>query len=261
MYGINLNPILPVRTEAREQSEMCTQLLFGEIFSIIETTERWNLICNSNDNYKGWVNKKMVTEISESEFNSLSASSSQKIVAPIAPCFIVNKNEPITLVVGSSIYSYNKEKKQFNLNGNTYSIPADCLTKPEAQPFNEAIISTAKSFLNAPYLWGGKSVLGIDCSGLVQVCFSIYGIQLPRDANQQAEKGMLINLQDAKSGDLAFFENAVGKITHVGILIDHSTIIHASGKVKIEKIDATGIISQDNGKHTHQLRLVKRILK
>ncbi|MPN27215.1 hypothetical protein SDC9_174643 [bioreactor metagenome] len=123
------------------------------------------------------------------------------------------------------------------------------------------ILKIATMYLNAPYLWGGKSLLGIDCSGLVQVVFSICGIQLPRDASQQVEKGDLVNfLGEAQQGDLAFFDNEAGNITHVGILLDATRIIHASGWVKIEKIDNHGIISSQTGEYTHKLKVIKRLI-
>ena len=250
MYAINLNPVLPVRSEPKEQAEMTTQLLFGEVFSVLEETEKWLYISNQTDNYEGWIDSKMATIISAEEFTQLSAQTPMCIFKPVAECFV--DDGKITLPAGSLVRSFGD-----------YEFPPDGLMKRGQQPpSGNLITSIAKSFLNAPYLWGGKTIFGIDCSGLVQVVFSICGLQLPRDASQQAECGELVSsLAEAQTADLAFFENANGKIIHVGILLDNESLIHASGKVKIEKIDNTGIISQSTGEYTHKLKFIKRCHK
>ncbi len=125
---------------------------------------------------------------------------------------------------------------------------------------NESIDLVAKSFINAPYLWGGRTHFGIDCSGFTQVVFKLKGAQLKRDASLQAQQGALINsLSDALIGDLAFFKNADGKVTHVGMLLNREHIIHASGKVKIDTIDEKGIYSEELQRYTHNLHSIKRI--
>ena len=120
---------------------------------------------------------------------------------------------------------------------------------------------TAKEFLNAPYLWGGKSFFGVDCSGFTQLVYKVNNVKLPRDAYQQAEVGEALSfVEESQPGDLAFFENAEGRIIHVGIMLDDQKIIHASGKVRIDTLDSTGIFNQEMNKHTHKLRFVKSIL-
>ena len=159
---------------------------------------------------------------------------------------------------GSRLYSSSNKVKSHN--------NVDMIFDPALQIFPDkingaTILKIANMYLNAPYLWGGKSLLGIDCSGLVQVVFSICGLQLPRDASQQVEKGDFVNfLGEAQQGDLAFFDNEAGSIIHVGILLDATQIIHASGWVKIESIDSNGIISSQTGEYTHKLRVIKRLI-
>jgi cell wall-associated NlpC family hydrolase len=118
----------------------------------------------------------------------------------------------------------------------------------------------ALEFLNVPYLWGGKSVFGIDCSGFVQLVFRLYDLNLPRDAYQQAEIGELIDSKEARQGDLAYFTNEKGKIIHVGIVLDNETIIHASGRVRIDQLTKSGIYNSDYCKETHKLHFIKRVL-
>jgi gamma-D-glutamyl-L-lysine dipeptidyl-peptidase len=135
--------------------------------------------------------------------------------------------------------------------------------KTELQPFEaENIRQVALQYLDVPYLWGGKSFFGIDCSGFCQQVFRHFGINLPRDAYQQAEKGEVVGfLQEVVCGDLAFFDNEEGRITHVGLMLNTHEIIHASGKVRIDKIDHQGIINSETGVRTHQLRIIKRYKK
>ncbi len=141
-----------------------------------------------------------------------------------------------------------KEYQLMNANDNMF-VPTDELTE------------TALKFLNTPYLWGGKSIQGIDCSGFVQLVFRMHGFDLPRDASQQVSFGETICFRhDARSGDVAFFENKKGKIIHVGIVIDEQYIIHASGKVRIDKLDHSGIYNSELRRYTHDLSVIKRMV-
>jgi cell wall-associated NlpC family hydrolase len=167
-----------------------------------------------------------------------------------------SKNQTITIVKGSSVPLVNNE---ITLNGISYSILNGSISAPLSfEPRN--IISTAYSYLGCPYLWGGRSPFGIDCSGLTQMVFKMVNKLLPRDAWQQAlHEGEFIDLiAEAQAGDVAFFDNEEGNIIHVGILTGEGTIIHASGEVRIDSIDHQGIYNQQAKKYTHKLRIIKR---
>lgn len=261
MHGINLNSVLPMRREPSETSEMVNQLLFGEHFTILEEVPRWAYIHSLIDAYEGWVDSKMFSLISDEIAEQLDDINFPVVNRPIVNAYIDSKNESILLPGGSLLPFYNPDTEICTLNEFEFHIARECVNMPDEKIFNEEdLISVAFTFLNSPYLWGGRNALGIDCSGFVQTVFRICGIDLPRDAAQQVEHGAVVNfLQETHPGDVAFFENEEGRIIHVGILISPRQIIHASGKVKIELIDNQGIRNEDSGLYSHKLRVVKRM--
>lgn len=258
MTGIIILSLVPLRTSNSETSEMCSQLLFGEVVEVIEVQDRWLNIRNLSDNYTGWADRKMIRILSANDEKRITESSKHYVHVPLSICNITASGQKMFLAGGSILYNLNEGEctvanETYRINLSDVSLPVDVN--------GILLIDIAKQYLNSPYLWGGKSVLGIDCSGLVQLVFAIGGIRLPRDASQQVECGRSIDfLSESKPGDLAFFENAEGKIIHVGILLNSHQIIHASGWVKIENIDSHGIISIKTGEYTHRLRVVKRIV-
>lgn len=257
MYTIITLPLIPLRSEADERSEMVSQLLFGQQIEILESNEKWYRIKNIDDNYEGWIGKNTINKkkITSTPWDT---SLLKPLKAAILVCFKTSSVEKIILPGGSFLPPIQRD--QFELHGEIYQI-AQFESQFSKSDFGSLILDLTQQYLNAPYLWGGKSIFGIDCSGLVQVVFLMVGIKLPRDASQQVELGKVVDfLNEAKAGDLAFFENSDGNIVHVGILVNSHQIIHASGSVKKEIIDSQGIVSSQTGEYTHKLRIIKRVL-
>ncbi len=252
-YGISELSIISVRKEPNHQSEMTSQILFGEIFRIIENTNKWSYVKITFDNYEGWIDSNNITELSEDSFNHINSNPGY-VTQNLSNIVLNDKNEQIILPMGSILPNFNKANKSFTISENQYQLLGKYNDdKPD-------IVNLSKQFFNSPYLWGGKNPFGIDCSGFVQVIFKVIGGKLPRDANQQVNLGSTVNfISDVKPGDLAFFDDDEGNIIHVGIILNNNEIIHAFGKVRIDKLDQQGIYNLDLKKYTHELRVIKRI--
>ena len=239
MYGICHLSLVPCRKEPSNTSEMVTQLMFGEAFTIIAEEEEWIKIKTLVDEYESWINRKQFIAIKEGTFKDLQKSK-YPVVSSITES-IHNKisDHAMTLVMGS--YLPKLKDKSVVLENLEYEFKGVCV-KQDFKSNTTLLIETAKKFLHAPYLWGGKTILGIDCSGLTQIVFRANGFNLPRDAYQQAEIGTALSfVEEALPGDLAFFDNEDGKIVHVGIVMENQQLIHASGQVRIDKFDHYGI--------------------
>ncbi len=247
-------PVAPIRAEATHRSEQTTQLLFGEICELLEHTKGFFRIRILDDDYEGWCADSQLSEINEAQVNQQTTLLAAEWVNTI----IVN-DQSMNIPFGSSLTLLQNGKGSFGKYEINYAgTSLDC----EMNIIDETRIKNcAIKFLNTPYLWGGRSVFGVDCSGFCQVVFKCLNVRLLRDADQQATQGEAVGfLEEVHCGDLAFFDNEEGRITHVGIMLDASTIIHSSGKVRIDVIDNLGIINTDLGKRTHKLRIIKRVI-
>jgi gamma-D-glutamyl-L-lysine dipeptidyl-peptidase len=248
---------IPVRIEPSDRSEMVTQILFGETFSTLEERGNWLLVQLHQDNYTGWIDRKQSLQVSDDFIEKIRNSSNHIITDKTAECYCKNDSTHMLLGKGSRLplatgSTFHLGNKAFTTISKTKAIP---------KKFSASkVAGTATDYLNVPYLWGGRSIMGIDCSGLVQIVYHMCGLDLPRDSSQQALAGKAIDFVDeALPGDLAFFDNLAGEIIHVGIIIEPGKILHASGQVKVDKVDHNGIFSQEQGIYTHSLRIIKRL--
>jgi gamma-D-glutamyl-L-lysine dipeptidyl-peptidase len=251
-YAVVNVPAAPVRKKAMHQSEMINQLLFGEAVEILEKKgKRWLLIRSLHDGYKGWIANNLIDTITAEQAKSKPGY----VTANLFNTIKINK-ESMTVPLGSSLPFC--EKGRGHIGNGEYIFKGPCININEITANADAVRKLTRQWLNAPYLWGGRTIMGVDCSGFVQVVFNMMGIQLPRDARLQAKKGKFVkSLADAVTGDLAFF-NDKEEIVHVGILLNNEKVIHASGRVRIDTIDKKGIINSTTGKRTHVLHLIKR---
>ena len=255
-FGICSLSVIPCRKEPSSTSEMVTQLLFGETYKIVEEGEDWLQIVSTYDNYPCWITAKQHTRLSDADYKSLTTNIlSSELVQVIGN---TSTNLVFPLTVGASLPNFKNGKckigdSEFTFEGQI----VDANIKKSVKD----LIDTAYSFLNAPYLWGGRSPFGIDCSGFTQLVYKLNGFQLPRDASQQVEIGFPLSfVEEAEAGDLAFFDNEEGNIVHVGIVLENQQIIHASGSVRIDKFDHYGIFHSNNKKYSHMLRVIKKII-
>jgi hypothetical protein len=259
-YGISNLSIVPVRSDPHEKSEMCTQILFGEHYTIIEENAKWCQVKLAFDGYQGWIDRKMVNEIEERVFLELAE------IPRIVTTDVFNIIQPaggynnFLIVAGSSLPHFDKVARTFKIGDVLYSIQGNSIAGAKRE-LREVIIENALKYFNAPYLWGGRTPFGIDCSGFSQVLYKMAGLTIPRDASQQAKMGTnLTFVEEALPGDLAFFDNEEGAITHVGVIWEKNKIIHSSGKVRIDNVDHFGIFNIDTGRYTHQMRLMRRLI-
>lgn len=248
-YGICHLSIVPVRLTSDDTSELVSQLLYGELFKVKEERKFWARIEMTFDGQEGWVSKKQFQFLSEEDFNQFNTEQTKELSTDFISHIVTSKNifQPITL--GSRI-------DIIGLLGHTHEGNSK---KPIPKKSN--LIETALLFLNSPYLWGGKTPFGIDCSGLTQMVYKINGYKLFRNTEKQATQGEALSfIEESEPGDLAFFDNTEGIINHVGIILKDNYIIHAHGHVRIDRIDHTGIFNTEEKIYSHKLRVIKKII-
>lgn len=246
LYGICPLSVVPVRADANDASEMVTQLLYGDHFEIIETQPKWVKIHIAFDGYEGWLDKKQAFEIDENQFQKLNIQALYS--TDLLSLMTTATGQLMPICIGSSLPASEILKHQFDGSTN--------------KGFSKnQLVDTAMLYLNSPYLWGGKSPFGIDCSGFSQMVYKISGIKIFRDASEQAKQGQALSfIEESEPGDLAFFDNEEGKIIHVGIMMKDNYIIHAHGQVRIDRIDHSGIFNTETGRYSHNLRVIKKIV-
>ncbi len=247
-YGICNLGIVPLRFEPSDKSELVSQVLYGDYFKVLEHRKYWSKIRLAFDKYEGWIDNKQYHKISEEQYKTIN-SQNPKISTDLIEFVEAENNQLYTIPLGSSMNGLSILNHKFD--GNT----------TEGGKLKSDLIQTAFKYINTPYLWGGKTPFGIDCSGFTQMVYKLNGFKLLRDASQQAGQGEALSfIEETEPGDLAFFDNSEGNIVHVGIIMKDNYIIHAHGKVRIDRLDHSGIYNVEKNEHTHKLRVIKKII-
>lgn len=251
-YAIVVVPAAPVRRKAKHQAEMVNQLLFGDAVKVLKSKRGiWYKVQSLYDLYEGWVTVQMLEPVAESQARQFSTHIT---LAPVNTIQLEETSMQIPAAASLPAFADGSGR----IGRYSYQFSGEAVRRGGKELTPERVSNTAMAWLNAPYLWGGRTLMGIDCSGFVQIVFKVLGIDLPRDAWQQAQEGITVNkLKESIAGDLVFFDDR-DEIVHVGILLAPDKVIHASGKVRIDRIDKKGIIHSETGKRTHSLRVIKR---
>lgn len=257
-FGMCNLSMVAVRREASHRSEMVTQLLFGELFEIAEKSDNWIRIKLIYDGYEGWIDSKQYALLYYETFDKLSNFGTSITLDLVHLVTDITHDIMIPIVLGSSLPHV--VNTTFYIEDDKYLYEG--IVRPVKETVTmDKITENAFMYLHAPYLWGGRSPFGIDCSGFTQMTYKLSGIKLLRDANQQATQGTTVEfIHETLPGDLAFFDDELGNIVHTGIILSNNQIIHASGKVRVDTLDHEGIYNSQQKKYTHKLRIIKRII-
>ncbi|MCK0162066.1 C40 family peptidase [Allomuricauda sp. F6463D] len=248
-YGICPLSIVPVRTHPDDCAEMSSQLLYGEHFKILESRKKWSRVRTAYDNFEGWISNKQLTYISEGIFNEIEVLKPHKICSDVISHICTEDGILLPILMGSMMNT-------LPILNHTFEGSSHSGKKPK-----NGLVDTAILYLKAPFLAGGKTPFGIDCSGFTQMVYRINGHSLARTAAEQSKQGEALSfIEESEPGDLAFFDDNEGVINHVGIILQNNYIIHVNGHVRTDRIDHTGIFNSEEKLYTHQLRVIKKVI-
>jgi len=257
IFGICPLSVVSIRSSASHKSELVSQLLFGELFEVMERKGRqWLKVRCQSDNCVGWIAADQAKPVTPSEFAAYREQFAYSLELVQA---VMGEDHFLPVTLGARLPNF--DGLRFQLGEARFTFSGQAVFPEDIDQGAGFVLKIARRYLRAPFLWGGRSPLGIDSSGLVQVVYQMAGIAMPREPQQQVMVGTTVDfVEQARPGDLAFFENRNGRITHAGIILPKGQLIHACGQVRIDRVDHYGIYDVDRERYTHRLRLVKRVL-
>jgi hypothetical protein len=254
-FGVCRLSVVPLQAEPRTAVHV-SQLLFGDAYQVLDRSKDklWLHIKIHFDGVEGWINLHHHHSISQDYYNQI-INADFKITTDVV-ANILYKKSPLPILMGSVVPISNSElfkmEEQFAFNGD-----AKALSQKREGEF---IRSIALKYLNSPEIVGGKNPFGICAQGFTQMVFKISGYHLPWDLAQQASAGKKVkDASSTKRGDLAFFKNKSGSITHAGIMLEDSKIIHPFGNVRIDLLNDEGVLNADTKVYTHSLAAIRRV--
>lgn len=248
-YGLCPLSVVPLRATATDSGEMVSQILYGEHFKVLEKRKVWSRVRLSFDGLEGWVLNNQIQVVTQELYNKVDNEENPSFAADLVSFVEADASTLIPIVIGSAIHSAAILGHHFEG------------TVANSKMEKSHLLNTAALYLNTPYLKGGKTPFGLDCSGFTQMVYKLNGYQLKRSALDQSSQGDALSfIEESEPGDLAFFDNSEGLIDHVGIIMKDNYIIHTHGKVRIDRIDHTGIFNTETRGYTHTLRVIKKII-
>jgi hypothetical protein len=236
---------------------MRSQLLFGEVVKVLEVKDRkWAHVLQPEDGFSGWVgvNQLLLITTEEAAHYQENFAYALELYQPI-----LARDHFLPISFGARLPDF--DGMHFHFGGERYTFSGQAVFARDVAPKPELVIKLARKLLNVPFLWGGRTPLGIDAPALVQLAYQITGTYLPRTVEAQVKCGRSVDfVQQSQAADLAFFDELGGKVNHAGLILPGSQILHCYERVRIDAIDHYGIYNYELGQYTHRLRIVKRLL-